>query len=385
MIRINYDFSSLTEALSTIKENGYATPENLRSIRSELNRFFDDSKCKEVIFTDNVDKMFFGAKVIAMIDADDIYDYLIDDEPKRIGSYILELDSKLFNPIMNLSDRELMAVVLHEVGHMVADAEPIQNARNALNTYLAANKEHIKISQSIHYKEILAYGLKDYLSKSRSMFYNGDKAEIYADEFAISYGFEKDLSEAYDKISRNNIKLYENSEVSKFIVFGWTLSIYRNLKLRRVGAIRTLSRAKMLTGSRLEQMEIENVIKRIGRIDNAALLEANIGDILRNKIKDKMKKSRINNLRVIDDTFYELSMRIKNVGEEDEALYIMRQINSCISIIDEYRNYKNCDEYEAKKWDDAMKRFMDLREKLSNSTIYKNKQYGIFVNYPEIS
>ena len=384
MIKINYDFTGLSDALGAIKENGTATSENLRSIKTELNRFFTDSACKDVLFTNNVDKMFFGAKVIAMINPDDIYEYLMDDEAKRIGSYIIELDSHLFDPVLDLSPGELTAVILHEVGHMVADAEPIENARKALNVYLAANKEHIKMTDSIHYKEILAYGLKDYLSKTQSMFYIDDKSEIYADEFAVAYKFDRELSRAYDKIVRNNMKLYENSEISKFITFGWALSIYKNLKIRRIGAIKTLLRAKILTGSRLEQLEIENVIRRINRIDDAALIESAMSDRIRLRLKEKMKKHRINNLRTIDDTFYELSMRVKNVEDEDEALYIMRQLNNCISIIEEYRTTKDCDDYEIAQWDESMKRFIDLREKLSNSVIYKDKNYGLFVNYPDI-
>ena len=382
MIKINYDFTGLSEALGVIKEAGNATPENLRTIKSELNRFFTDSVCKDVLFTNNTDKMFFGAKVIAMIDADDIYDYLMDNDARRIGSYIIELDSHLFDPILDLTPGELTAVVLHEVGHMVADAEPIENARKALNVYLAANKDHVKITDSIHYKEILAYGLKDYLSKTRSMFYVGDKSEIYADEFAIAYKFDASLRNAYDKIVRNNIKLYENSEISKFIVFGWALSIYKNLKIRRIGAIKTLNRAKILTGSRLEQLEIDNVIRRINRIDDSALLESS--GAFKLKMKEKMRKHRIHNLRTVEDTYYELAMRVKNVEEEDEALYIMRQLNNCISIIEDYRSCGECDDYEISQWEDTLKRFMELRQRLSDSVIYKNKNYGLFINYPDI-
>ena len=187
MHKINYDFSTLLSVLSKYtgdsELNGMSS-NDLRVIKNELNKFFKDSECKEVLYTTNTDKMFFGAKVIAMIDPDNIYDYLMDDDKVRINKYIIELDSHLFDPVLGLTSREILAVILHEIGHMVNDAEPIQNARNALNAYLAANKDHIRISQSIHYKEILAYGLKDYLSKTNSMFYTNDISEIRADEFA---------------------------------------------------------------------------------------------------------------------------------------------------------------------------------------------------------
>lgn len=385
MHKINYDFSTLLSVLGKYtgdsELNGMSSSD-LRVIKNELNKFFKDSECKEVLYTTNTDKMFFGAKVIAMIDPDNIYDYLMDDDKIRITKYIIELDSHLFDPVLGLTSREILAVILHEIGHMVNDAEPIQNARNALNAYLAANKDHIRISQSIHYKEILAYGLKDYLSKTNSMFYTNDISEIRADEFAEAYGLSDDLDSAYTKIVKGNMKLYSNCEISKFIVFGWTLSLYKDLKIRRIGAIKTLARAKHLTGSRLEKMEMENVIRRIKRIDDGIVFEST--DTIRQKLREKMKKARLNNLKTIDNTFYELNMQVRNVEDENDALYLMRQINNSIAIIDEYRNSEDCDQYESDKCNAVLDKFVQLREKLSSTIVYKNKNYGIFVNYPDI-
>lgn len=378
---INYDFSEFLNTFTDMKQRHTATPSDLKVLKDELNKFFKDSTCKEVLYTNNTDKMFFGMKIVAMIDADDIYDYLVEDEPVRIGKYIIEIDSHLLNPVLDLTERELLAMLLHEVGHMVGDATPVENARRELNSYLAANKDHIRIAQSIHYKEFLAYGLKDYLSKQQSMFYTSDSSEILADEFAMSYGFSNDLSHAYSKITSNNMKLYENSEVSKFAVFAWTLNLYNNLKTRRVGALHTLARAKQLTGSRLEKLELDNVIRRIKRIDDDILVEASS---IHSKLREKLRKHRLNNMRTIDSTMYELSMQIRNVEDEDDALYLMRQLNNNIAIIDEYKNSPDCDTKEVQKWNNLMDKFIQLRDKLSSTVVYKNKTYGIFVQYPDI-
>ena len=383
MERMRYNFDSFIDAFNRMMKNCAATPEDLRTIKDELNKFFADSVCKEVLYTDNMDKMFFGIKIVPMIDADDIFDYLVDDQPQRVAKYVVEFDSHLLNPVQNLKATELLAMLLHEVSNLIGDSEPIESARNVLNAYLAANNEHIKVSQSIHYKEILGYGLKDYLSKVRSMFYTSDISDLYAHELTAAYGFNDDLASAYRKISHDNIKLYENTEVSKFITFSWTLSLYKNIRIRRVGSIRTLTRAKNLTGSRLEKMEIDNVIKRIRRIDDDVLIESAI-DSVRMKVREKMRKARLNNLRNIDSAFYELNMQVRNVEDEDDALWLMRQINNNIAIIEEYRNSIDCDEYERDKWNQVLDKFIELRDRLSKTTVYKNKQYGLFVQYPEI-
>lgn len=384
MTRIDYDFSTFLDVFNKMKLIGTPTSEDLRVIKDELNKFFKDSKCKEVLYTTNIDKMFFGIKLVPLIDADDIYEYLIEDEPSRLDTYVVELDSHLLDPILDLSAMELLSILIHEVGHLIGDSSPIENARKALDAYLTANKDHIKISQSIHYKELLAYGLKDYLSKAGSMFYINDPTEIMGDELAAAYGLSDALTSVYGKINKNNIKLYENSEISRFITFSWVLSVYKNLRIRRVGTIRTLNRAIQLTGSRLEKMEMENVIRRIKRIDDDSLLEGSTMDTIRQKLKEKMRKARINNLRTIDNTFYELNMQVRNVEDENDALYLMRQINSSISVIDEYRNSVDCDEYEKEQWNKAMDKFSQLRDRLSKTVVYKNKNYGLFVNYPDI-
>ena len=385
MNKINYDFSTFVEVFNKIKEACTATPEDLTTLKTELNRFFSDSNCKEVIYTNNIDKMFFGIKLLPMIDADDIFTYLVDDEKCRVDKYIVEFDSKMFDPILNLSAYELLASLLHEVSNLIGDSGPIEDARKEMNTYLAANRDHIKISTSIHYKEILAYGLKDYISKSRSMFYTSDITDILSDEFAVSYDLSEPLANAYTKISTNNMKLYENSEVSKFITFGWTLGLYKSIKTRRIGAMKTLARAKELTGSRLEKLEMDNVIKRIQRIDDdSIIMESSFSNSLRAKIKEKLRKARLNNLKTIDGTFYELSMQVRNVEDEDDALFLMRQINNNIAIVDEYRNSKDCDDYERERCNEIYDRFNQLRDKLSSTVVYKNKNYGIFVNYPDI-
>ena len=122
---------------------GKLNSSDLSTIKRELNRFFKDSTCLQVFYTDNTDKMFFGIMVNASIDAEKIYDYLMGTEGIRISRYSLEYDSHLFNPIMGFTGKELVALTIHEVGHVVNDITPIENARKYLDEYLAQNRETI--------------------------------------------------------------------------------------------------------------------------------------------------------------------------------------------------------------------------------------------------
>ena len=379
MRSIHYDFRPMNDVFSSMIAKGKADGVDCNNLKKELNKFFKDSKCTNVYYTENTDKMFFGMKVAANFDSDDIYEYLTGDKTERIGSYMLEIDSKLLNPLMGITPEELTAIVLHEVGHMVNDTTPITRARNYLTSYLTDNKETLKMSDSIHYKEILAYGLKDFLSKDRSFFYTVNEDEILADEFVRGCGYDKYLSSALKKIIKNNPKLYVDSDISKFTVFAWTLRVYHGLRFRRVGALKNLAKAKQLTASKLEKIEMENVARRITRIDDDILIEG-----VQDKVKSKLRKLRYDSMRSLEDDYYEINMRIRNVEDEDDALYLMRQINTRLGIMEDYLNSEDMDEKEKKRWFDSIDRFRDLREKLSKTIVYKSKTYGIYVNYPDI-
>ena len=384
MRKISYDFSTLENIFDGALARGDLKASDLSVIKRELNKFFKDSQCMQVYYTENTDKMFFGIIVNASIDADNIYEYLMGTKDIRISRYNLEYDSHLFNPTLGMTAREIMALTLHEIGHVVNDMTPIQHARQYLDEYLAKTGESVPMSQSYNYRDILAYALKDFIAKDRSAFYTRDTDEILADDFARSYGYGPALESAMGKIIAKNSKLYTGTDVDKFAVFTWTLGIYRHLGTRRIPAIRAINKAKALTGSRIEKMEMDNVLRRIVRIDDHVLIEGTSDGGLVNKIKSRMRKMRYDTMRSLEDDFYEFNMRIRNVEDEDDALYLMRQLNTRISLIEDYVNSEDLSPTEAKRWNESLEKFKRIRDDLSSTLVYKGKSYGLFIPYPDI-
>ena len=132
---------------------------------------------------------------------------------------------------------------------------------------------------------------------------------------------------------------------------------------------------------------MEAMIKRISRVDDYSLIEASTGkdkDTLVSKIKIRMRNMRKDTMRSLEDDFYELNMRVRNVEDEDDALYLMRQLNTRICLIEDYVNSEDLSPAEAKRWNDSLEKFKRVREELANSLVYKQKSYGLYVPYPEI-
>ena len=384
MRKSHYDFTSINNVFSEALSDGKMSASHQRTLVRELNRFFSDSKCMNVYYTENISKPFFGMIICPSIDDENIYAYLMGtDESLRLTKYSVEIDSHLFNPVLGLTGKEITAILLHEIGHVVNDATPIINARRYLDEYLAKNNETLKMTDSYHYREILAYALKDFVSKDRSIFYTSNVDEVLADDFVRTYGYGAYLESGMNKILKSNSKLYQGEMNDKFTSFIWSIQLYKHMQYRRIPALRMLNKAKALTGSRIEKAEMENFIRRINRIDDDILMEGSLSNI-HNKIKNRMRKMRIDNMRALEDDYYEINMRIRNVEDEDDALYLMRQLNTRISLVTDFIESEDLSSSERKRWQDCLDRFTRLRTDLSNTMVYKSKDYGIFVAYPDI-
>lgn len=375
--KIHYNFDPLVTAMFNFKND--QSTSTLNKIKVELNRFFKDSKCKEIIFTKNTDKLFFGMCTLPVISGDTAVKIISDDDKIRISEYYIEIDSKLLE--IGMTAKELTATLLHEVGHIVNDAGVIDDVRSALHSYLAQTNDHIVITKSVQYRELLAYALRDSVRRLRSMFFF-HKEEIIADEFVIACGFGPELESAYRKICKNSLRV--NKEVdSKLLVLQWTLRLYKNVRLERIGAIRLLTKGKAMTGSALEKREFDIVTRSLQRIDDESIIEE-AADMLVRDVSNTYKKFKYKGMRALEDELYEFSLRAKNVEDQDEALGIIRQINVRLAMIDDYILTEKMTDHERERWFVLMNKYRTVREELSKKTTYNDSYYGLFVKTPVI-
>ena len=88
MLRVNYDFIPLESAVDNFMQSKSSS--DLMDIRKELNKFFKDSKCIDIIYTKNTDKLFFGMRVYPRIENDMVEKIVFEDDEKiRFNNYII--------------------------------------------------------------------------------------------------------------------------------------------------------------------------------------------------------------------------------------------------------------------------------------------------------
>lgn len=374
MTYINYNFENFNKAMSHLK-NGQ-TQRAVNELKNELNKFFKDSECEQVIFTKNTDKLFFGMTTYCQLGTYDVVEVIGGSEPIRIRRYSIEIDSKLLE--LGLTSRELTAVLLHEVGHVVNDSTPIEEVRKAVDKYMAEYNTTIDINNSEDLLYLFRFAVQDSIRKTKSLFTRNDE-EILADEFVFRCGYGEDLERAFRKIRGSALTINKNVS-NKLITLQWAFQIYKNIGIHRLGAIKTLNKAKGLTGSELEKKELDIVINGLNNKKNVT--ESSI-ELIRETSKNSLpEKLRRKGLRSIEEDIYEYQMRIRNVESEDEAIVLMRQINSRMSILDDYiYNSQNVDKKELERWEKVYDKYELLRQELSKKTIYNNKSYGLWLDY----
>ena len=70
----NYKFDSMISILHKLDINHSSS--RLNELKNELNKFFTGAKCREVLYTNNTDKLFFGMRVYPAIQGNTVMDIL---------------------------------------------------------------------------------------------------------------------------------------------------------------------------------------------------------------------------------------------------------------------------------------------------------------------
>lgn len=375
---IDYDFSNFERIMSLIKQS--RSGKYLNELKEELNKFFKDSTCNIVLYTENYDKLFFGMCVIPNLNSKIINSILKESNPisDRISSYILEIDSKLLD--LGLTAKELVAVLLHEVGHLVNNSEPLREVQNYYNMYMTKNNLTINFTYLNKHSELFEYAIQDAIRNMTSLFKKTNE-EIIADEFSVYCGYGKELESAYKKIISKAITI--NSSVpNKLVTLQWVLRIYSQLGVQRLYAIKTLNRCIQLSGSKIEKDRMSRLALSLNKIKPNHIIEESVN--LFKKTNEIYKNVLQKDIKKLEDDLYEYSLRVKNVDEHEEALTLMRQINSRLNILEDHVGSGNLNSNEKERWYDLINKYRTLREELSNKTTYDDKYYGLFVQLPNI-
>ena len=219
------------------------------------------------------------------------------------------------------------------------------------------------------------------MRKTISIFEKNQAEEITADEFVYKCGYGDELQSALNKIVKNRNSII-NDKDNKLSMFMWSIALYKNIKLQRIPALRLIKKGKQITNSQLQKRDLERLERNIKAIDFSAIDEAGM-DGLKKLYRDRIDRIKYKGVKGLREDYYELALRAKNVDLTDEALIILRRINSNISIIQDYLDTAELDEATRNEVFEILEMYDELRMKLMKKDLFKEKQLFNIV-YPDI-
>lgn len=386
--------SKLLNLIYNKAEETWITPtiSGLENFKNALNEFFDnDFICTNVIFTDNTDNDYFGVRINPDITPADAMIILATEDNVNVNKYELELDSKMFD--IGLTATEIVSIIVYEISSLF-NPGTVYNVKAIIDLNNLKQDDIIYLRDSVNYAQLIIFAIKDTMYKVSSIMFKDDLDDITTNEYIMSAELNDDLVSALEKIHTSVFGTSESVKAGTPSIMNWMLIMYKDMKHNSRLVKDTLKDAKCFTGSRLTKMEIEKTINSVDKIENEIVIEGgNITKVLENKnLTSVMELSlfqslKKNGLRSLEDSLYEFQIRIKTCNDEDDALFILRGINSRLNILEDYL-YSNPDlsDAERKRWEELAGKYRALRAELgSKKIINKVKTYGMFTDYDDSS
>lgn len=382
---------------------------------------------------------FFGMRIFpSLTDNEAICDFMVHDSEKtvkfgellkrwrHINAWVLELDSQLFDRNeINFTPKELTAMTLHEVGHVIYSEKPLERFYRAYKENQLRLKLADRGTQKVMY---WIYMIPLSLSCMQREWVNGKNelnVEIVSDKTVAEYGYGSYLVEAFDKIIRHDGTIaisdgQKQAEINSSI--GWcnrniqdvmkrretlkdelfyqavrnksnyikasTIIILDKLGIRlreRYKGVATEATIELLSDPNLlenyepivDALESAKLDKRIQLMQNSATIALESGFL------NKRKK-----IRVELPSQYEvdsISVEIDNITNHHDRIFVLDLIYEVLDRINTFEEAISPDPALVRKWEPRIKTMKDELEMYRQATLAKkvfSSGYKFFVKLP---
>lgn len=364
---INDKLTGVCAQLKDIITSGVPFNSSQPMVADVLNEIFPENQCIDVILTKNTDNMFFGVIVNPTITNVDLMSILVDTDDVDLDRYVVEIDSKA---VCLLDPDDLAVYLVRDIDAMM-NKGAIADVRAYLDILLAKQDDSIDLKNSINYSNILIYGIKHTMRQLTALSYNLNDKALSSSR----------LGTVVDTIKRAVPALSSVVQSPEMGILAWCLLIYRNLDTEYKEAIEVLTNAKSSTGSQVEKDEVDKVVKALRRASSESIAESVQYDMLHEKGFSLFKSLKKNGLRGIEDDLFEYKVRIKNCTEQEDAIYILRCINTRLGILEDYLDNNEVGDREREHWMSVMDQYRMLRYEVGKKKFQSaSKNFNAFLN-----
>ena len=403
------DMILLEECFYDIKSKNNVNGAILR-IQRVIKRNFDINFTINIVNNDT--REFFGMSIYpnknqiekiidAIVNKKSSTDVVIDLWQKT-DEWVLEIDSiLLYDKNLNANPAEIVAVLLHEIGHVVYSNSIPQRVNRILRyKMMHANLALKKLISWPKAQKIIQLVFVDACS-SKNFRYTNLKTERVADQFVEKMGYGENLNNFIDKLvatQGNRLVNRTEEQVDQDVTatVNWTFVNIAELEFRRSNLRTTLQTELLKNPSRFVRdivYDIRNTFFGKGESENPytdAVREQYLTNEFNVIVKEGLlsifdKNGKVKKITQADIDI--LSVEVGRIENEDDKIYVLDLIYDKLSVINAALDLiKNGQKEKVPVSKDTLESFKAQLERMrimALETPIKPKQYGVFIKYPK--
>lgn len=379
------------ERIRRIVKRNFDIDFNINIINNDTNKFFGmtiypDTNQLQLIIEEIVNKRSSSDTIVKLWQKNKVWNLEIDS--------ILLYDSRL-----NANPAELVAVLLHEMGHIIYSNTVPQRVNKIIRYKL--------MSSSIALKKLVTWGKVQKLIQlvfieacnSKNYHYTNLRVERIADQFVVKMNYGDSLNEFIDKLiatQGNEFINRQDTQLDKDIeaAVNWTfINItelqFRKKKLRDTLRVELLKNPSMYIRSIVDDIKVA-FFGSSKEIYDTALTEQYLVEEFNSVLKEsynnifdkygKVKKVSQSDIDVIE-------IECGRIENEDDKIYVLDLIYDKLDIIetalDFIANNKRDKVQVSKDPLNSYKKQLDNLRRVVLGKEIRPKQYGVFIKYPK--
>lgn len=308
--------------------------------------------------------------------------------------WIIEIDTRILGPDAGMTEQELTALTLHEVGHVIySNSIPMRISKIIRYEFVKTSVVNKELLKDTFFNKLLYIPLLNAMGKDRSK--ESMKNEYRADKYAMQAGYGKYLASAIDKVMIfAGTKTNNNDETKE--LYGFSVDTLIQLQQRQNNIVRkNMGIMLASTPSRFVKGAIQKLSKSIsGKESGGSIKESSYDDFISERIDDitnHVYESIFSGKRLkrIDPAEIDyIGIEIENIRSNDDKMMIISYIYSKLDTIDYYialidsGNPKYIIPHTREQLV-SMRNLLEEYRKAAMTRKLPDINYGISINWPE--
>lgn len=413
------ELAYLEELVGNIKMEGMTGNHgnDMRAMSRVLKRVFDLDIDFRIF--NNKTNNFIGMSVYPTVDTiDQLVTSLVRPRTRvqeieaiwaKTPSWVIEMDSLfLFDPFINSNPREIVAVLLHEIGHIVYSNKVPQRLHKVFRYSIMKSSFNLKrLVQWKRAQKILNFAILQ-ACESKSFHPIPVNPEVEADRFVVKAGYGDALNAFITKLLNtqgNDLLSRTEAELDRDVraMVSWSLDNIQELEFRKT-KLRSMLQTQMLQNPSVFCRQVVAQIKEAFFGDDD--LEDNpVKEAYNIPLMKAMESWEAKKLKIIEEglkSLFDRYGRVKKMSQSeidliaveigriqthDDKIFVLDLIYDKldeVNIATDLINDKRQDRVPMSK--DTLKRFRAQLEELRKQTLaveIQEEQFGLFVRYPK--